>query len=379
MRKHCLKIAAVALALSAFACEEDMLPGADAGTGGPIGNPNQSFDQCMATVAPNCNVREMDTAEKIQQPCRDLTFIPIPLTDGTSYGPMVLKGGPYGGKIDWNRGFGTRFMSDDNSLLEEVCLAGGIDTFGQPAAVTDDLKNLRNLDWRLFTIFRPACMKPGEKYPVIAWANGTCGETHGYSGLLATLASHGFVVIAPNSTWTAAVTTADGTPVQASAIDYAEALNADPGTILYQRLDLSRVGAMGHSQGAAATALTAADPRVKSVIFWNTGTSDDKPFLNISGDEDIGGGTAADLRAATEAASKPGAWLHYHKVLQTGGSNTGHLLLMEQPDRVIDVTLAWWNWQLNGDQNAKRMFVGSGCGLCSSPADFEYGHNDLLQ
>ena len=379
MRQHCQLIAAAALAFTAFACETEMTPGADAGTNGPIGDPNQSFEQCLTTLQPNCSVREKDTAAKIQEPCKDLTFIPIPLTDGTTYGPKVLKGGPYGGKIDWNRGSGTRFVSEDNSLLEEVCLAGGIDTFGQPASVTDDLKNLRGLDWRLFTVFRPACMKPGEKYPVIAWANGTCGETHGYSGLLATLASHGFVVIAPNSTWTAAVTTADGTPVQVSAIDYAEALNADPGTILYQRLDLSKIGAMGHSQGAGATAGTAADPRVKSVIFWNTGTSNDKPFLNVSGDEDVGGGSAAALKASTDGASQPGAWVYYHKILPTGGNSTGHLVLMEQPDRVIDLAVAWWKWQLNGDQQAKNMFVGPNCGLCNSPADFEYGVNSRLR
>ena len=365
------------LALTAVACEREV---PDNGGGGAGVTP--SFQQCLAQVQPNCVVSEMDTAAKIEQPCRDLTFIRIPLAGGGSYGPKTIEGGPYGGKIEWNQGAGTPYMANYGVVeetLEGVCLAGGIDTFGEPKVVTDELKNLRGLDWRLFTIFRPACMKEGETYPVITWANGTCGQTHGYSGLLATLASHGFVVIAPNSTWTAAAQSGNRKPVQVAALDYAEALNADPSSIFYRKLDMTRVGAMGHSQGAAATGPTAKDPRVKAVIFWNTGTSNDKPFLNISGERDIGNAASSAIKNATERATQPGAWVYFKQVLNTGGTSTGHLTLMEQPERVLDLTVAWWKWRLNGDQSAKTMFVGNNCGLCNSPDEYEYGRNDRLQ
>ena len=52
---------------------------------------------------------------------------------------------------------------------------------------------------------------------------------------------------------------------------------------------------------------------------------------------------------------------------------------MEQPDRVWALAVAWWQWQLNGDQEAKKMFVGTDCGLCNRASEFEYGHNNLLQ
>jgi hypothetical protein len=64
--------------------------------------------------------------------------------------------------------------------------------------------------------------------------------------------------------------------------------------------------------------------------------------------------------------------------LETGGSSTGHLVLMEQPERVVDMATAWWQYMLNGDQNAKMMFIGDDCGLCNKDAEFEYGVNDLL-
>ena len=43
------------------------------------------------------------------------------------------------------------------------------------------------------------------------------------------------------------------------------------------------------------------------------------------------------------------------------------------------MAVAWWKWQLKGDQEAKNMFIGDNCGLCNRDAEFEYGHNSLLQ
>jgi hypothetical protein len=136
---------------------------------------------------------------------------------------------------------------------------------------------------------------------------------------------------------------------------------------------------MGHSQGAAATIAGAADPRVKSVIFWNHGASNVKPFLDVSGDHDVGNTTVAGEQSGTNAATQPGAWIFYHQVLMTGGNSTGHLVLMEQPDRVWEMAVAWWQWQLNGDEDAKKMFVGSDCKLCNRASEFDYGTNSMLK
>jgi len=184
------------------------------------------------------------------------------------------------------------------------------------------------------------------------------------------------VVVASNSTWTA---TAPTSGVQLRALDYAKALNEDPTSILYQRLDLDRVGAMGHSQGASATVTAAKDARVKAVMLWNAGTSSDKPFIDISGDRDVGAPTVSSMKTDTDDATKPGAWVYYHQVLETGGTYTGHLVLMEQPDRVWSLAVAWWRWQLEGDAEAKKTFVGAACGLCNRASEFEFGRNSLLR
>jgi hypothetical protein len=123
----------------------------------------------------------------------------------------------------------------------------------------------------------------------------------------------------------------------------------------------------------------ASDPRIKSVILWNSGVSTQKPFLNVSGERDIGNPTATGLQNATNGASKPGAWVYYHQVLQTGGTATGHLVLMEQPERVTELTVAWWDWQLKASDTAKAKFIGDSCGFCGHAAEYEYGHNSMLQ
>ncbi len=362
-----------AIALAATACSSDSKKAANAADGST--GTDTAFESCMAKVQPLCKTHDEDTAEKLQVPCKSIEFIPIPLTDGTQYGPKTIDGGPYASKIDWNQGAGTEFVNAVN-MDEPLCLPAGIDSFAEPAATTDDLKNTRGLDYSLYTIFRPACMKDGETYPVITWANGTCGLTHGYAVLLGTIASYGYVIVASNSTWT---NTPPTDKVQERAIDYAESLNEDKTSVLYHKLDLDKIGAMGHSQGAAATINAAKDDRVKSVIFWNLGATNDKPFLTVSADHDVGMSTVASLSALADGATQPGEWIYFHQILQTGGNTTGHLVLMEQPDRVWQMAVDYWNWQLRGDAKAKKTFVGSDCGLCSSPDQYEYGVNTNVQ
>jgi hypothetical protein len=333
--------------------------GAAAGSGGASGG---SFESCVAALKPMCGYAEKETA------CSSFMTASVPLTAGGAWGNMELKLGPYGGYVEWNQG---KDFANPVSASESSCdvLAA---TFGEPASTTADVLDLRGQDLSLYTIFRPACMKDGEKYPVITWGNGTCGQSGGYASMLATLASHGFVVFAANSRFTDA-----GNKEMLKALDFAKSANEDPKSIYYQKLDLGKVGAMGHSQGGSATANAASDPRIKAVIIWNAGSSAVKPFLTVSGDRDITGYTPASMASAVNAAAQPGAWLYYHKILETGGNVTGHLTLMEQPERVTEPTIAWWKYMLNGDAEAKKMFVGTDCGLCNKMDEYEFGAHNL--
>lgn len=327
---------------------------AAAGTGATAGDPTA---QCVSGLKKLCEMHE--TAG-----CSSVNTVDV----GTLVKATEIPLGPYGAIMETNVGQGFEVPEASG----EADCASVAASFGEPANTTANILDLKGSDLKLYTVYRPACMREGEKYPVITWGNGTCGQSGGYAGLLAAVASHGFVVIAANSRFTDA-----GNKEMTRALDFAKAINEDSANPLFGKLDLSKVGAMGHSQGGSATVNAASDPRIKSVILWNGGGSAVKPFLAISGERDIGNPTPATMASAVNAAAQPGAWLFFHKVLQTGGNFTGHLTLMMQPERVIDVTVAWWKYQLNGDAEAKKQFVGTDCGLCNKKDEYEFGMKGL--
>ena len=209
-------------------------------------------------------------------------------------------------------------------------------------------------------------------------------------------ASHGYIIVAPNS-----VQVGMGTQ-QVKGIDFMLAANEDPNSKYFGKIDTDKIGAMGHSQGGMGTVVASADPRIKSVILWNGGTSAGKPFLAVSGDADIGSTTAA-MDNAVQAAAMPAAWLWYHQIpTSVNGSTTGplapgHLTLMMESERVQDVAVAWWDHILKNKPEAATFLRCPGGMLCDGTAypsmwaqsagvvagstldsSIEYGHNGML-
>jgi hypothetical protein len=312
-----------------------------------------------------------------------------PCSDGeTTYG-VKQQFGPYGVRSKYNVGqaFNTGNGPGDFSICSVF-----IDSFGADPKGSADLKNTHDLDFGLYTVFYPGCMPEGQKFPLITWGNGTCAMPEGYGPLLRYVASHGYIVVAANS-----VQVGGGTQM-VKAIDFMFAENKDSKSEFFGKIDEDKVGAMGHSQGGMGTIAAASDPRIKSVIIWNGGTSASKPFLAVSGDRDIGG-TPASMKNAVNAAPRPAAWLFYHQVpadvngSTTGTTAPGHLTLMMESERVQDVAVKWWDMMLKGDAEAKKMFVGPDCGICKGTElpsmwitgaekngpSHEYGANSMLQ
>lgn len=287
--------------------------------------------------------------------------------------------GPYGvvAEVNVGKGFENVVQSGDLPTNPGTCRAFS-SIFQEDPKLTEQLLmtsiNGLTIDFALYSVYRPAEWKAGETYPVITWGNGTCAQPEGYSALLRYVASHGYVVVAANSRWVGA-----GSPApMLHALDYAAAANADPTSPYYQKLDLTKVGAMGHSQGGGATAAASADPRISSVIIFNAGNVDlKKPFLTLSGDADIAGFTPESMAAAINASTVPAAYLYYHNPAGVG-SIRGHLVLMLSPDRVTGPTVGWFDMTLRKDAASRSWFDGPGCKLCNQAADFEFGQH-LLQ
>jgi pimeloyl-ACP methyl ester carboxylesterase len=104
----------------------------------------------------------------------------------------------------------------------------------------------------IYDLFYPADYAAlGFKSPIVTWGNGTLGVPTQYSTLLGHLASHGFTVIGTTSEET-------GSGVEiGDAAHYLVAQAGAADSVFYGNLDVNRVAAVGHSQGAGGATRTA--------------------------------------------------------------------------------------------------------------------------
>lgn len=321
----------------------------------------------------DCDGTKESSSNVITQACG--TFI---TPTGTS-----VQLGPYGASMDTNvgkgfenpdpmdsamcPGFANLFMEDPAQTTQLL------DVGTQPC--TEDTPNTGTcLNMQLYSVYRPAKWPDG-KIPVLTWGNGTCAQPEGYGTLLRYIASYGFFVVAANSR-----EVATGADLK-KALDFVSAANDDSSSPYYGHLDMTRVGAMGHSQGCAAAALAAqSDDRITSAILYNGSDAlmDGKSFLAISGELDVTGFTAAKMEADMKATSSPAAYMFYHNPAgRMQDTIRGHLVLMLTPDRVAPQSVAWWQMIFNKDDKATAKFVGDSCEFCTSSSDFDYGQQNL--
>lgn len=258
------------------------------------------------------------------------------------------------------------------------------------------------------TVYRPADLTlfgGSDRLPIVAWGNGACSNAGLlFSRFLTQIASHGFLVIASGPKDAPLPAFASQLPDQASltpnpaagieagqttekdmltAIDWAIAENARPGSPYYDRLDPHEIAVMGQSCGGLQATAVAGDPRVKTVVIWNSG-------VFIEGTRPAGGGTApmgGATKASLDAFHAPVAYFpggpsdlayangkddfeRVHNVPAFFGSiHVGHGGTYNQPGGgwFGEVGVAWLQWQLKGDSQAAEWFEGADCRLCTNP------------
>jgi hypothetical protein len=311
-----------------------------------------------------------------------------PCSSFTTPSGTTIQLGPYGAQMDVNvgKGFENTVPSSDQGTQPSATCQAFAALFMENAALTNELltttMNGITVDFSLYSVYRPVVW-PSGPVPVLTWGNGTCAQPEGYGALLRYVASYGYFVVAANErqVGTDDTTGTGSTQPMLRALDYAAAANMDSTSPYYQKLDMTRVGAFGHSQGGGATQTAASDSRVKDIIIFNADDTAPKPYLAISGDMDITGYTAASMATAINGATVPAAYLYYHNPAgASADALKGHLVLMLTPERVTGPTVAWWEMMFRSDASSKAQFLPTGtCGLCTDSTDYAYGANSLLQ
>lgn len=229
--------------------------------------------------------------------------------------------------------------------------------------------------------------------PVLVWGNGACSNSPWeHYKFLNEIASHGFLVIA-----TGHIPMEDGpyrgpmsTPEQQiQAVEWAAAQNADKESPFYKRINVDAIAAAGMSCGGLQTLYNSEDPRFKTLMIMNSGLfinpgaampnmpmPDKSKLQNITvpviyilgGEEDIAYGNGMDdfyrlTKVPALAANYP----------------VGHGGTYGQPHggEFTIPALAWLQWQLQGNEEAAKLFKGIPCGL-SLREGWTVEKNDLI-
>jgi dienelactone hydrolase len=259
------------------------------------------------------------------------------------------------------------------------------------------------------TVYRPtdlSAFSGAKRLPIVAWGNGACSNAGLlFQTFLKQIASHGFVVIAsgpkdapmpsfssgggadllspdPNSGIKSAMTK-DADLIK--AIDWAIAENSRAGSPYQGHLDPSKVAVMGQSCGGLQATAASGDPRVKTVVIWNSGVFNAGAPANPGAPAPTSmSGANKDMIAKFHA---PVAYFlggpsdvayangkdDFSRVTTVpaflGSIHSGHGGTYRHPGGgwFGETGVAWLKWQLNGDAASAKYFEGADCILCKNP------------
>lgn len=205
---------------------------------------------------------------------------------------------------------------------------------------------------------------------MVAWGNGACrADGTWFENFLTEIASHGFLVIANGRPGGSGSTDAE---MLTESVDWAIEENDRWFSEYRGHIDTDSIAVMGQSCGGLETYEVADDPRIDTTVLWNSGllTDRDNDLLDdlhapiayfTGGPDDIAYENALD------------DWERLPRGLPAfmGHLDVGHFGTFGEPDggEYGRVGVAWLEWRLKGDQQARQEFVGPDCGLCSTEWD----------
>ncbi|WP_321372604.1 hypothetical protein [uncultured Draconibacterium sp.] len=233
------------------------------------------------------------------------------------------------------------------------------------------------------TVFRPqdlSAFGKKNKLPVIAWGNGACANSPWeHINFLNEVASYGFLVIAIGPM--PAEGEQGGGRSQSSqltdAIDWAIAQNSDKNSPYYKKVDVKNIAVSGMSCGGLQTLEMAPDPRVTTTVVCNSGVlptpnggMPGMPALEKEDLKKLHTPTLYLLGGETDIAYNNGMDDYKrinHVPVFVANLDVGHGGTYREPHggEFAKVATAWYQWQMKGDKEASKMFVGDDCGLCN--------------
>jgi dienelactone hydrolase len=231
------------------------------------------------------------------------------------------------------------------------------------------------------TLYRLKDLSPfgkENKLPIVLWGNGAgSNSSAAYRRFLTEIASHGYLMVAIGPAEGAANPGRGGGTSKSSdlldGLNWAIAQNDKEGD--YRgKIDTTKVAAMGHSLGGLQALEVSSDPRITTTVLWNSGVLPGNRSLGpkvtreglnklhaplayfIGGPKDIAAKNAEDdFQAIKELPVFPASRDVGHG--GTYGETHGGAFAV--------AGVAWLKWQLKGDKEAAKMFLGDLPGLAT--------------
>ncbi|WP_276090296.1 alpha/beta hydrolase [Pedobacter sp. JY14-1] len=234
------------------------------------------------------------------------------------------------------------------------------------------------------TVFRPRNLdqfKGKNKLPIIAWGNGACANSPWeHVNFLSEIASYGYLIVAIGPMPVEGVKPSGRTQSRQliDAIDWALAQDKNPGSPLYHKLATDKIAVSGMSCGGLQTLEAAGDPRITTVVIYNSGILGNgggmpgMPQLTKDQLLKIHTPTMYVLGGEKDIAYKNGmddfARINHVPVF-VANMDVGHggTYRQHHGGAFARVALAWYQWQLKHDKSAAKMFTGKSPLLAQDP------------
>ena len=229
------------------------------------------------------------------------------------------------------------------------------------------------------TIFVPQDLTPfsaNNPLPILIWGNGACANSPWeHINFLNEIASHGFIVLATGEIpmidewYKGPMSRADQ---QIESLNWIFAQNDNPQSPYYQKIDTKHVCMAGMSCGGLQTLSNCADPRITTIMICNSGLFKQStlhqavggmPMPEKSKLKDIHCPIIYILGGPTDIAYENGMddfQLIKHVPACVANFPVGHGGTYREAHggEFTIPALAWLNWQLKGDKEARKMFIG---------------------
>jgi hypothetical protein len=200
------------------------------------------------------------------------------------------------------------------------------------------------------TVWRPTTLGAnGVKHPIFVWGTGATANPARYNDHFTQMASHGFVVISPN-------TTNVNANLLKSSLSWIIAQNSAPGSVFNGKLNTSEIAMGGHSLGSVST-FNAEQTlnNLKTTIHIAGGSFDGQGSSKVKTPTAYMCGGSGDI-------AKPQCDTDFNNVR----SQPTYYTVLRGIDHIgaaraaLPAMIAWLRWHLNGETNRKAQFSPGG-------------------